>query len=149
MKAVERFRIAAGVPGCMCPAAVRSWQEPSHTVCRASTPFRGRRPLAPIASARLASHSSLSQVLLYFIPLQMGPSGCSRAEMRLALSRTFTGNPVLPASNPALSAILAAVQRPRVASALAGTAAFCSSARAERAFAPSPSRFQSLSIVQI
>ena len=111
-------------------------------MCRASTPFRGRRPLAPIASARLASHSSLSQVLLYFIPLQMGPSECSRAEMRLALSRTFTGNPVL-------SAILAAVQRPRVASALAGTAAFCSSARAERAFAPSPSRFQSLSIVQI
>jgi hypothetical protein len=43
--------------------------------------------------------------------------------------------------NPALSAILTAVQPAWVASALAGAAALHSSAHAERAHAPSPSRF--------
>ena len=61
--------------------------------------------------------------------------------MRLAFSESSTGNPALSASNPALPAILAAVQRAWVASALAGAAASHSSAHAERAHAPSLSRF--------
>ena len=144
MKAVERFRIPTGVPGRMCPAAVRAWEELSHAVCRASTLLRSP-PTRPcnVCPSGVAQQPLAGAVVI--ISLQIGPSACSRNEMRLAFSEASTCNPALSASNPALSAILAAVQRAWVASALAGADALCSSADVERANAPSPSRSQSLS----
>ena len=144
MKAVERFRIPAGVPGRMCPAAVRAWEELSHAVYRASTLLRSphTRP-CNVCPSGVAQQPLAGAVVI--IPLQIGPSACSRNEMRLAFSEASTGNPARSASNPARSAILAAVQRAWLASALAGADALCSSADVERANVPSPSRSQSLS----
>jgi hypothetical protein len=144
LKAVERFRIPAGVPGRMCPAAVRAWEELSHAVYRASTLLRSP-PTRPcnVCPSGVAQQPLAAAVVV--IPLKIRPSACSRNEMRLAFSEASTGNPARSASNPARSAILAAVQRAWLASALAGADALCSSADVERANAPSPSRSQSLS----
>ncbi len=139
MKVAERFLIPAGVPSRMCPAAVGAWEELPHAVCRASRLLRSppTRPCSVCPSQAGVAQQPLAGAVV-IIPLQIGPSACSRNEMRPAFSKASTGN-------PALSAILAAVQSALVASALAGAAALCSSADVERANAPSHSRSQSLS----
>ena len=100
-------------------------------------------PLAPVTSAHLASHSSLSRVLLSLFHCRLDPAHVLATKCGSHFRKHLPA--ALSASNPALSAILAAVQRAWVASALAGAAALCSSADVERANAPSPSRSQSLS----
>ena len=98
MKAVERFRIPAGVPGRMCPAAVRAWEELSHAVYRASTLLRSP-PTRPcnVCPSGVAQQPLAAAVVV--IPLKIRPSACSRNEMRLAFSEASTGNPALSASN--------------------------------------------------
>ena len=92
MKAVERFRIPAGVPGRMCPAAVRAWKELSHAVYRASTLLRSP-PTRPcnVCPSGVAQQPLAAAVVV--IPLQIRPSACSRNEMRLAFSEASTGCP--------------------------------------------------------
>ena len=87
MKAVERFRIAAGVPGRMCPAAVRSWQEPSHTVCRASTPFRSRSP--PTRPYSVCPSGVAQQPLAGVVVLYSTADGAKRMFSRRNAARTF------------------------------------------------------------
>ena len=86
MKAVERFRIPAGVPGRMCPAAVRTWEELSHAVYRASTLLRSP-PTRPcnVCPSGVAQQPLAGAVVI--IPLQIGPRACSRNEMRLVFRK--------------------------------------------------------------
>ena len=82
----------------MCPAAVRAWEELSHAVYRASTLLRSP-PTRPcnVCPSGVAQQPLAAAVVV--IPLQIGPSACSRNEMRLAFSARFTGTVPFPQSS--------------------------------------------------
>ena len=85
MKAVERFRIPAGVPGRMCPAAVRAWEELSHAVYRASTLLRS----PPTRPCNVCPSGVAQQPLAGVVVLYSTADGAKRMFSRRNAARTF------------------------------------------------------------